>query len=83
MIDEQFQRKDDSRNKSGRLIKCYYLGGLKEADDKSIDIYISNISRELNFHRLVCFTIVNRGIGSRKEKFTRKDSFFTWSLFSK
>lgn len=36
MIDE---RKDDSRNKSGRLIKCYYLGGLKEADDKLIDIY--------------------------------------------
>lgn len=53
MIDEQFQRKDDSRNKSGRLIKYYYLGGLKEADDKLIDIYISNISRELNFHRLV------------------------------
>lgn len=42
MIDEQFQRKNDSRNKSGRLIKCYYLGGLKEADDKLIDIYRVN-----------------------------------------
>lgn len=42
MIDEQFQGKDDLRNKSGRLIKCYYLGGLKEADDKLIDIYRVN-----------------------------------------
>lgn len=42
MIDEQFQRKNDSRNKSGRLIKYYYLGGLKEADDKLIDIYRVN-----------------------------------------